>query len=740
LDTWRQQFLGREADMQRLQEAWRRAREKRPQFLVLLAESGFGKTRLVQEFYGWLSTTFDDRDPGGYWPDALPQIGDSMEINPVYAHGGGVAEGAPEIPWLWWGIRCTRPDDRRSDASVSVALTRYVPVLEPHIAPILLKRQRRQITRKAAFALGAILIHLTPVQVLASLANLGEIAELVRTGVLVTKEALETFLSGREAQEARERERAGIAERAAEHRQSLADLALEAIAAILDPGAKDAPTAPVIVVLDDAQWADTETLRFVEKLVARAHLRAWPLLLIATHWEREWNERCRAALPEGDETLSLADVYRRQEVRFPDCPPRVLGKVPDLAPMLEEALPGLTPEQAATVLRRVDGNPLLLVEFVRYLQRNTHLFAGRSPAGPLTAAGQKQIAAMQVTLPGLARDRFDSLTERFKDVLGWSSYQGMRFLRAVTRAVASAEKVRPHYTAGDVDRALRDSEYPLALIQNEQTSGRSEFRQVAFHEVARAYLNESGSKAAVRAAIRKVLAAWLSDGSIETLPHAERMDALQIAANELKAGTDSWARALLLLLRDHRSNYAWGPALAVARLLADAAPSAGWPLDALSFWDQVEALDLLRAMRVLERARRLSASLCDAARTHYDATRSPESLRDLWVSLLKMADVERALGKREEALARYEEGLEIRRRIAQEYGATPESLRDMACSLFRIADCTADMDPPRARDAARDTVELFRTVLRHYGETPQAREDLLLAEALCARLKCADNG
>lgn len=53
---WRRLFVGRDDELGRLRTAWRKVApedgsQAEPQLVVLLAESGLGKTRLAQEFY-----------------------------------------------------------------------------------------------------------------------------------------------------------------------------------------------------------------------------------------------------------------------------------------------------------------------------------------------------------------------------------------------------------------------------------------------------------------------------------------------------------------------------------------------------------------------------------------------------------------------------------------------------------------------------------------------------------------
>ncbi len=92
------EFVGRDVDLHYLINAWKKAKAGQPQLEVILADSGMGKTRLIQEFYHWLSQNEDTRD---YWPVHLSSDGNPLDINPNQCTDNGKGD----IPWLWWGMR-----------------------------------------------------------------------------------------------------------------------------------------------------------------------------------------------------------------------------------------------------------------------------------------------------------------------------------------------------------------------------------------------------------------------------------------------------------------------------------------------------------------------------------------------------------------------------------------------------------------------------------------------------------
>ena len=66
-------FFGREVELQLLHDALHAATDptiRTPQIVTFVAETGVGKSRIIQEFYHQL-TVSETWDPSNFWPDAF---------------------------------------------------------------------------------------------------------------------------------------------------------------------------------------------------------------------------------------------------------------------------------------------------------------------------------------------------------------------------------------------------------------------------------------------------------------------------------------------------------------------------------------------------------------------------------------------------------------------------------------------------------------------------------------------
>ena len=109
---------------------------------MLASQPGWGKTRIVQEFYGRLADMQVPRP--GYWPPALAddRTWDALEAGTisslsqarkaVYPRKVEVPGGA-EMDWMWWGVLChQRAHGQLAQAMFDDAIQLYAHARDPH--------------------------------------------------------------------------------------------------------------------------------------------------------------------------------------------------------------------------------------------------------------------------------------------------------------------------------------------------------------------------------------------------------------------------------------------------------------------------------------------------------------------------------------------------------------------------------------------------------------------------------
>ena len=483
------EFVGRETDLQYLIDAWIKTKNGQPQFEVILADSGFGKTRLIQEFYAWLSQNEDPKGLEGYWPDNLGRNGKSLEINPELNE----YECKGEIPWLWWGLRWHDTLGRRNATPSS--LNNYFDKLLRHVGSILDRREEKQLKTQAILSAAAVLLDFIPGGgLLLSASDAWE-----QVGLYKKLKEQNARMSGAKLQQ--------------EEQDRPVEVCIDLLRTILDEDNTEQSVFPVIIILDDAQWMDVQTKRLLIEILPMAKRNNWPLLIIATHWEKEWqlafinkDDKQSGRNQEDQSLLPRLTKDWRAEVLADKWVPYSLGKLQtsDLIPIVTKFLPGLTEQQIIQITEKVDGNPLYLDDVIIYLSQNSRLyFNNKDIRESLSERGE---AALTKIIHGdhmkLIRDRFDNFSQELRLLLSHASFQGIRFIDELMI---------------DVSISLRDFDSPevakteLSLAQLPETVINrtapliTEFRQRAFYELALEKMKEEDTEKYQTNFIRVVL-------------------------------------------------------------------------------------------------------------------------------------------------------------------------------------------------------------------------------------------
>ena len=252
-----------------------------PRMAVITAETGYGKSRLVQELYLRLAQDpMWDPPQHNYWPDAFRDVGAQLRVNPdMHGH---VPAGPPRF--LWLGMRWQPSDARNVDSRSALPELRdellvHIQIVDQHRA--VMERAvdaQRSLLGKRGLAKGA--KELAGIALEEVAGNIGIPFAGVALKILgKTKELVQDNLAAPRSHDSVRDEAAA----------DLVDDLLECLDSVLHgPYAR-----PVVLWLDDAQWMDARTAVFLERAWAMGRRRRWPLFVVATHWEREWRELLR---------------------------------------------------------------------------------------------------------------------------------------------------------------------------------------------------------------------------------------------------------------------------------------------------------------------------------------------------------------------------------------------------------------------------------------------------------------
>lgn len=476
-----QPLCGRAQELAALERAWAAvAAGAGPRVAVVIGEAGLGKTRLIRAFFERLSAA---APVPRYWPPTLSATGADLALWADPA----ACDPAAAPPFLWWGMRLEDPyQPNRVSAGVLAAS------VEAHLAPHLesaLARRRQGARKTQMIGVARDLA----IDLAADFLTLG----LAKTIGSAAVELRRLHAEGRE--DAAPPTPGAVA---ATRRRTMVERTLDDIASVVAP--EDAAAIPAVIVIDDAQFStdDPGAAAFARALLDRLDADRWPVLVIFAHWQTEWRQADPG--PDG----GLAGRLKRLAAQS-TIPVEALHLAPvaDLGPMLDAALPGLAPDQRASVLQRVGGNPRFLHELVgmALMTRNRMWFADRNPAGPLTARGLEALLSGTGRLHDVVARRLEGSPEPVQQAVALASLQGVEVLTTLIPDVAARLGLDPDAVAAAAPQADR----PLGFLAG-GPDALAAFAQRVHYEVARdwqgGFFDPEDGRAALAEAVRAALA------------------------------------------------------------------------------------------------------------------------------------------------------------------------------------------------------------------------------------------
>jgi hypothetical protein len=470
-----QNFFGRETELAKIQTQWEAIVSGKPEsksvsnILVITGSTGEGKTRLVQRFYETLAADPNwNPEKQEYYPKEFQQDDRILRVNPDCSKHD--PSGPPRFIWLgmrWQNLegrnyeerRCPIPEIRK-ELRIHIDQIKKNEGVWKNLWKTTVSKSKKHLIDGAKDAV----IDLIPFASIA-LKAIGTFGASIYEANQLNKSRNET----------KEKITAGD---------------IEALKDDLQEFFKSNGNIPLILFLDDAQWIDESTLKFIENFADDMVDNKLPVFIVVTHWIAEWND-----LKDKKKSRNLRSICESHKAQVMD-----LSVVDDelLRKFLLSKLPGLNYEQQQVLIEKSCNNFLSLEENIGYLLDTPENFVDEKLTMRLSEIGEKEIAALESDRTKRIKSQFNKLEKDAKRVLGWSSHIGVKFLADVIKRVAKLESI-----SSNLKVTFKKIEQRAYVSQ--VNSYFKEFRDKAIFRIAQNYFKtyDSRMKLIIKKSIKK---------------------------------------------------------------------------------------------------------------------------------------------------------------------------------------------------------------------------------------------
>ena len=650
-------FFGRDAELKLLHDTWRIATDptiRMPQIVTFVAETGVGKSRIIQEFYRQL-TVDEVWDPYHYWPDDFQSPSTQLRVNPEFPTDY-IPNGPPRF--LWLGMRWHNPDERNVTNSLAL------PTIKEQVLNFSQHVMTFQSRWKRALE-----------ELIASGKEIASAKELIKivAGNLVPFADVAISLFERSASTVLGREGP---------QPSLPDQLLELFLAWFTR-----TDSPIILWLDDAQWMDAEAIGFFTQLMRTARTKRWPLLLIATSWPMEWNQFGKDFFLK-HETTRAAHLDNATDT--------------ELRALLHAAFPQLPNDQVNLLVHKAGGNFLTMVENIQELQTTSRFFMHSDKTQPLSPIGIENIRQWKSNREERIDQRFNKFDEHIRDFLGRASHAGFN-TQFLQRVLLRCREIYPDEAF--VRDLLERCQTSLAVIIP-TTSSLHEFRDRGYFAVAQKHFTKwlaENERTPIHAALiaeltERVQSAFDDGGnlcnpqshptSLRASSSKEQYLILDLALTILTPNSQAHVQALVAMVSRNAADNAWDEIRKLVRGTASQRyfDDTDWSMHAGNCisWSSIDALTIaIQDAGASHQASILHHIRLNYRRTQHTTRRTPDTLSELISALSTIGRIYRDNGDLVIALAHFNEALETSRQLVI-ISESPDNLNSLAVALNDI--------------------------------------------------------
>ncbi|HLX77819.1 MAG TPA: adenylate/guanylate cyclase domain-containing protein, partial [Acidimicrobiales bacterium] len=299
-----------------------------------------------------------------------------------------------------------------------------------------------------------------------------------------------------------------------------------------------AGVAPVVMLIEDAQHADSALLDFFDHLVDWT--KDLPVFVLVFGRPELAERRLGFGVGRNRSTLSLDPVDQDS-----------------MEQIVEALVPGMTPEARAVITARAQGIPLFAVETIRSL-----IDAGlvQSEDGVYRLTGELSALAVPDSLHALLASRLDALEPATRSLVAVASVLGSTFPAEALVAVSGEEEAEVRAGLDELVRrdVLEVSADPLSPQRGDYRFSQEMLRQVAYETLSLRH-----RKARHLAVASYLRATFANDGEeIAEVIARHYLDALAAAPDDTDTSETSEAALSMLVRAAERAERAGAPARA----------------------------------------------------------------------------------------------------------------------------------------------------------------------------------
>lgn len=469
-------FKGRIEELSEFSECWEQIKEGKTGCLYLSGHSGYGKTRLIQAYFYELRKKYDI---SSYWLSHLEDDGKAIDLTATL--NVDEISNCDVPPWLWLATRCRKFSSDYSTQDLDLAFERIRRQVRQQLAGIIKQQEKRNLNKSLSKNIFALLANF-------ALPGSGQIIELTNTLIEMSGGSVslyDAFLSIKDKMQHNEVDET-INDLLSDEMENLLSHTISLFNLMLSSRDKDDPVTPIIIVIDDAHWADRYTIEIIQSLLINGIENDWPLLVIMSSWKESIIQKNSIY-----ENMDLFDFYtkchelsQKEKLVFVDQNLQSLEET-NLFELAHEALPNLTSEATEVLIERSGGDIDLLKDLIDQLKE----VPGWLNTNGTLAVGAEDLHHLPSKGKEIAKLRLKSIEPDVRKALIWASSQGIQFNVLLIKELKEKWSININ-----IEESIEKSDYNYALTKvnrHEVLSLKGEFRRKVFFEACRDLISQS---------------------------------------------------------------------------------------------------------------------------------------------------------------------------------------------------------------------------------------------------------